>query len=137
MPSCPTPGIEQPFPQPALPSTVGEDPLADQSSRKRQRISRRKVSIPTQQRELERLEASIPRDTQKRMVGPIASTQRTTAIARDFFDPAIREDTALQQQLRDYFNGMSTFDSRRNYMLYTKAAVLSTRGTVELGVTRS
>jgi hypothetical protein len=32
VPACPTLGIKQPFPQPALPLTVGEDPLADQSS---------------------------------------------------------------------------------------------------------
>ena len=126
--------MKQPSPRSTLPSTLGKDSLANQSSDKRQRISHQKASMPTQQHQLERLEASIPRDTQKSIVKPIASPYRNTAIIRDYLDPETRENTALQQQLRDYSNGMSTFDSRRNYMLYTKAAVLSTQGIVELGV---
>jgi hypothetical protein len=68
------------------------------------------------------------------MVRPISSTQRDTAIIRDYLNAAIREDAAPQQRLRDCSNGMSTFDSRRDHMLYTKATVLSIRGIVELGV---
>ena len=76
----------------------------------------------------------IPRDAQERMIRPVASTQRNTAIIGDHLDAALREDAALLQRLQDCPNSMSNFDSRRYYMLYTKAAVLSTRGIVELGV---
>jgi hypothetical protein len=47
--SCPMLGIKQQFPQPALPSSGGENPLADQSSGKRPRISHQEASAPTQQ----------------------------------------------------------------------------------------
>jgi hypothetical protein len=87
-----------------------------------------------EERDLERLQASIPRDTQERMISPIASRQGNTAIIGDHHDSVIREDAALQQRLRDYSKGMSTFDSKRNHMLHAKAAALSTRGIVELGV---
>lgn len=73
-------------------------------------------------------------DTQERIISPIASTQRDTTIIWDHRDLAIREDAALEQRLRDCPNGKFTFDSRRDHMLYTKAAALSTRGIVELGV---
>ena len=86
------------------------------------------------ERDLERLEATIPRDTQERMIRPVASTQRNTAIIGDHLDAALREDAALLQRLQDCSNGMSNFNSRRYYMLYTKAAALSTRRIVELGV---
>jgi hypothetical protein len=141
VPSCPTLGVEQPFPQPALQSTVGEDPLADQSPGKLQRISHQEVSTPTQQPFSASTKDPLlmtwnnwhKRELKERMIRPIASMQRSTAIIGDHLDAAIREDAALQR-LRDCSNGISTFDSRRNHMLYTKAAVLSTRGVVELGV---
>ncbi len=68
------------------------------------------------------------------MVRPISSTQCDSAIIGDYLNAAIKDDAALQQQLRDCSNSMSTFDSRRDYMLHTKAAVLSTREIAELGV---
>lgn len=68
------------------------------------------------------------------MVRAVASTQRNTAIIGDHLDTAIRGDAALPQRLRDCSNGMSTFSSRRNHILHTKAAVLSTRGIVGFGV---
>lgn len=49
VPSYPTLLVKQPFPQPALPSSVGEGPLSDQSSGKRQCISHQETSTPTQQ----------------------------------------------------------------------------------------
>jgi phage-related baseplate assembly protein len=90
------------------------------------------VKEAEEERVLERLEALTSRDTQDRMARP--STQRHTAIIGDHLDATMRQDAALQRRLRDCSNGMSTFDSRRNYILYTKAAVPSTRGVVELGV---
>jgi hypothetical protein len=123
VPSCPMLGIEPPFPQLALPSTVGKDPLTDQSSDKRQCISHQEALIPTQQpfststedpfwvtwnnwhkqrveeaeeeSDLECPEASIPRDTQERMVKPISSTQHNTVIIEDHLDSTIREDSTL------------------------------------------
>jgi hypothetical protein len=141
---------------------VGEDPLADQSSGKRQRISHQEASTPLQQvfststedslwvtwnnshkreveeteeeRDLEFLEASIPRDMQERMVWPMSHARRNTAIIGDYVDAAIREDVILQQRLRYRPNGMSSLDNKRDYMLNTKAAVQSIRGIVELRV---
>jgi hypothetical protein len=95
---------------------------------------KREAEEAEEERDIERLEASIPRDTQKRMVRLVASTQDNTTIVGDHLYAAIRQDAALRQRLQDCSNGMSTFDSRRNHMLYTKAAVLSIRGVVELGV---
>jgi hypothetical protein len=48
-------------------------------------------------------------------------------------DMAIRENFALQQRLRDCFKRESNIDSSKNYKLYTKASIVSTRGIVELG----
>ena len=47
--SRPTIRANQPFPQPAVPSSVGEIPLTDHSSSKRQRISYQNASTSTQQ----------------------------------------------------------------------------------------
>jgi hypothetical protein len=95
---------------------------------------KREVDEAEEERDLEFLEASIPRDTQERMVRPMSRTRRNTAIIGDHVDATIREDAALQQRRRFCPNGMSPFDSRRDYMLNTKAAVQSIRGIVELGV---
>ena len=58
-----------------------------------------------------------------------SSVGKDTTIIGDHLNVAIREDVGLQQRLRD----CSTSDSS-NHMMYTKAAVLSARGIVGLGV---
>jgi hypothetical protein len=88
---------------------------------------KREVEEAEEERDIEFLEASMPRDTQERMVRPMCRTRRNTAIIGDHVDAAIREDAALQQRLRYCPNGMSTFDSRRDCMLNIKAAVQSIR----------
>jgi hypothetical protein len=62
---------------------------------------KRKVEEAEEERDLERLQVFIPRDTQERIIRPIASTQRITAIIGDHLDAAIKEDAALRR-LRDW-----------------------------------
>ena len=148
----------QPSPHP-VPSSVWEDPLTDQSSSKRQRISYQNTSTPTQQalstftkdptwitsnsshnpefeeaeevRDLEHPEASISKYSRQGIVRLIASTQCNTSLFENHLDIAIGEGAALQRS-GDCSNGISTFESSRKHMLYTKAAVLSPRRRVEL-----
>jgi hypothetical protein len=63
---------------------------------------KREVDEAEEERDLEFLEASIPRDTQERMVRPMSRTRRNTAIIGDHVDAAIREDAALQQRYNDF-----------------------------------
>ncbi|KAH6667819.1 hypothetical protein B0J14DRAFT_601506 [Halenospora varia] len=134
---------------------VGRDPPADQSSSKRQHISYQEASTPTQwplststkgplwhkqeageakeEHNLECLQSPIPRETQERVVLPMSCMQRNTII-EDHHNAMTSEDATHQRQLRDYSNRISTFDSKRGHMLYTKAAVVSIVGRVELRV---
>jgi hypothetical protein len=130
--SPPTIRANQPFPQPALPSSVGEDPLADQSSSKRQRISYQNASTSTQQAlstftkdlswitsnnsnkpefkeaeevlDLQHPEASISKYTQQRMARPIASTQRNTSLIENHLDTHFTYVFSFGQELSSHLS---------------------------------